>query len=413
MSSASNRSRVCVLSLSRLADDPRVRRQGDALHSAGWDVHGVGLAGGVASPPGWPIRSVENPLDKGAPAVTGRSKLVRRARLLLDHQRVRIQPSRALDLYWSWPQIRAFYDRTKGLAADLWVANDWIMLPIAARLCAERGGVFVYDTHEFAVTEYSESLRWRLLHQPIVRAVEGAHIRAARAVTAVSPGIAERLHTLYRLPDVPTTIRNVPFYQPVAFRPTGTTVRVLYHGIVAPGRGLEAAIDSVPLWQPNATFTIRGPGNPDYLDGLRRRIAGLGVGARVELAPPVPMTDLVAEAAVFDIGLFTLPGHSEHNAFALPNKVFEYTMAGLALCVSDLPEMARLVAAHKTGITIPDITPPAIAAAINGLKPAVIDGFKRNALEAARELCWECEARRMLDLYRSVSPPVASERLVG
>ena len=55
------------------------------------------------------------------------------------------------------------------------------------------------------------------------------------------------------------------------------------------------------------------------------------------------MTALVREASAYDVGLFALPGNSRHNEFALPNKFFEYVMAGLALCVSDLPEMARLV----------------------------------------------------------------------
>ena len=53
---------------------------------------------------------------------------------------------------------------------------------------------------------------------------------------------------------------------------------------------------------------------------------------RVRLAPPVPMTSLVQEAAGFDIGLFALPRSSRHNELALPNKFFEYIMAGLATC---------------------------------------------------------------------------------
>jgi hypothetical protein len=61
------------------------------------------------------------------------------------------------------------------------------------------------------------------------------------------------------------------------------------------------------------------------------------------------MTDLVREAAAFDVGLFALPRHSNHNRYALPNKFFEYSMAGLALCVSDLPEMGALVRRDQLG----------------------------------------------------------------
>jgi glycosyltransferase involved in cell wall biosynthesis len=174
---------------------------------------------------------------------------------------------------------------------------------------------------------------------------------------------------------------------------------VLYHGIVTPGRGLEVAIDSVADWRPEFDLTIRGPGGSDYLDALRRRIAERGLSSRIILVPPVPMTELVREAAAYDVGFFALPGSSRHNEFALPNKFFEYVMAGLALCLTDLPEMARLVRAYRLGVTFRSVDPQSIAGAINALDPASIDRYKRNALEAACELCWEREAERLVSAY--------------
>jgi glycosyltransferase involved in cell wall biosynthesis len=114
------------------------------------------------------------------------------------------------------------------------------------------------------------------------------------------------------------------------------------------------------------------------------------------------MTALVREAEPFDIGLFALPGHSQQNALALPNKLFEYIMAGLALCVSDLPAMARLVARYDVGVTLRDVAPAAIAAAINGLDPSAIDRFKRNSIAAAAALNWEVMQKPMVDAYEQV-----------
>ena len=55
-----NRPRVCILALSAIADDPRVRRQGDAFARGGWDVVGVGLPGaGSALPNRWRKRRSE------------------------------------------------------------------------------------------------------------------------------------------------------------------------------------------------------------------------------------------------------------------------------------------------------------------------------------------------------------------
>ena len=113
------------------------------------------------------------------------------------------------------------------------------------------------------------------------------------------------------------------------------------------------------------------------------------------------MIDLVSEAAAFDIGLFALPGHSRHNRDALPNKFFEYTMAGLAPCIFDLPEMAGLLRQYDLGRLIPAVEPEAIAAAINSFERNAIAAYKRNALMAAQELNWEREGEKMVEHYRS------------
>ena len=461
---------ICILALSAIADDPRVRRQGEAFHRAGWRVVGVGLPGARSTPPDWPIlhrdMSAEarpsreqaacdvEPCRPGLRLLDGADKPqksdslrgrlrvaidslpawmaavvlppllgarwswhlairswylmlalpgIRRLRYAAKLLAVRIRPALAAKLFWSSSEnVRGIHACARSLSADVWLANDWTALPIAARLAAEDGGVYGYDTHEFAAEEYAQQWKWRFWQRPLVCAVERRYIRDAAMVSAVSCGIAERLDEMSLLPRPSLVIRNTPPYEEAPFHPTGERIRVLYHGIVAPGRGLEAAVDSVASWRPEFELVIRGPENPAFSDALRARIAKRAVSHRVTLLPPVPMPELVREAMPFDIGFFALPGHSHHNNFALPNKFFEYVMAGLALCVSDLPEMAGLVRRHDLGVLIASIEPAAIAVAVNGLDRDRIDAFKRNSLRAARELCWEKEAERMIEAYRGI-----------
>lgn len=414
---------ICLLALSDIANDPRVRRQGDALYAAGWTVIGLGIPGSASDCPAWPVVTEsrdQNSLgdsspSPGVPDVGPTRFLALRRRLRQSPVfqrlwrfylsiRVRLRPAYALQVYWSHPDRKRMYSAGAELKADVWLANDWIMLPLAARLAKEKGGVYAYDAHEFAVDEYAERRAWRLMERPFVRAIEGQYIGGAARVSTVSPGIAEGLRTRYALKQAPLVIRNTPTFHPVSFRPTGMVVRVLYHGIVVPNRGLEAAIESVPAWRPEFTLTIRGPGNPEYLSSLRERIAALRLEARVTLAPPVAMTELVRAATAFDVGLFSLPGHSLHNMHALANKFFEYVMAGLALCVTDLPEMASLVARYRLGVLIARAQPASIAAAINQLDRDAINEYKQNALTAARELSWDRESQRMVQAYEELLP---------
>jgi glycosyltransferase involved in cell wall biosynthesis len=315
----------------------------------------------------------------------------------------RLGGAAASQVYWHlYPDAVDIYREARRIEADIWLANDWAMLPVARTLAREKGGVYGYDTHELATEEFGDRLRWRFWKRPLVRAIEAEFIREAAVVSAVSDGVAKRLAELYALTCPSTVVRNTPPFERIQFHPTGAGIHVLYHGILAPGRGLEATIDSVPQWHRDADLTIRGFGDPGYIDTLERRIAGHRLENRVRLSPPVSMTDLIRKAAAFDIGLVTMPNTSKNNELALPNKFFEYVMAGLALLVTDLPEMARLVRLYKVGATVPAAEPALIAAAINALDRVRIDTYKKNALQAARELCWEHEARRLVAAYAAL-----------
>ena len=402
---------VCILALSRINDDPRARRQGDAFWNAGWQVIAVGLPGGTSPPPAWPVAQQGGDRPKTAD-YRGYSRFRQRSGSLGGYALARIRDGTdllaarlgdrtAFRTFWRRSvDACEIYNRATQIDADVWLANDWTMLPVARRLAAEKGGVYGYDTHELATEEFGDRLRWRFWKRPLVRAVERHSIGGAAVISAVSEGIAKRLQDLYSLPRLPVVIRNTPAFETARFRPTVAPIRVLYHGIVTPSRGLEATIDSVAAWRPEFNLTLRGPGDAHYLDALRRRIGERGLADRVVLAPPVPMTALVREAAAFDLGFFALPRSSRHNEFALPNKFFEYVMAGLALCVTDLPEMARLIRDYELGVTFPSVDPEAIATAVNALDPESIDRYKGNALAAACELCWELESKRLVDAYR-------------
>jgi glycosyltransferase involved in cell wall biosynthesis len=173
----------------------------------------------------------------------------------------------------------------------------------------------------------------------------------------------------------------------------------LYHGGLAPYRGLEQIIESVAWWRPEFILTIRGVGCAEYISQLQHRVGQLGLAHRVQFLPPVRMKDLVRQAQGFDIGLHALPQTSMNNKLALPNKFFEYVMAGLALCVTDSEEMSALIRKYGLGIVFPAATSDQIARALNSFKPEIIDECKRNALFAAQELNWERESQAMLSCY--------------
>ncbi|GFO80485.1 MAG: glycosyltransferase WbpH [Methyloceanibacter sp.] len=278
-------------------------------------------------------------------------------------------------------------------------ANDWETLPIAVAAKAETGCRVLYDTHEYAVGRRMDDRLWRLLFKPYISALERSNIRSADAVVTVSAGIAARLQSLYGLSETPLVIRNVSRYSKQPFRRVNVPIRVLYHGAFTPNRGLEPLILSVLRWNADRRLILRGVGAADYIAKLRQLASQTGCADRIEFAPPVPQSELVTRANDADVGIFCNIPDTVQTNYTLPNKLFEYVMAGLCVVVSPAEEMAELVRAHKLGCVLADATPDMIAEAVNALTPETIEMYKHNALAAARDLNWENEQRALLELY--------------
>lgn len=390
--------------MSAIEDDPRVRRMGDALAARGWNVVGFGLEGGKSPPPAWRIWRVkpfEAP-DAGAAARPRGllEKVVHYGRLWWGARRSGEGARRQF-----YAQNRSAGDiqaavLEKGERA-LWIANDWNMLPIAAEAVERFGGALVYDSHEFAVHEFEEHWDWRVFRQPLVRTIEREHIGLAAIVTSVSPAITQALVRRYRLTSPAMTLRNMPGYVETAFRATAEPTRLLYQGVVSAGRGLEALIDAVDLVERPIELVIRGPGRADYVAGLRSRAAAIGAPERITFADPVPASELIAAARDCDLGVMLLPGHSAHNQAALPNKLFEYMMAGLGLVVTDLSAMGALIEETGAGLCVSGLEAASIARAIDCVSVEAVDLMKKNALEAAKRLHFGAEVEPVIRAYEA------------
>ena len=100
----------------------------------------------------------------------------------------------------------------------------------------------------------------------------------------------------------------------------------------------------------------------------------------------------------FDIGVFLLPPVNFNYRNALPNKLFEFVQARLAVAIGPTPEMARLVQKHDLGLVSPDFTPESLAGLLAGLTHERVRELKMNADRAAKELSAETGRRTMLKL---------------
>jgi glycogen synthase len=380
--------KVCFLSVEPIHDQPRIRRQGDALHDAGYEVVAIGSTGGRSPDPSWRVVGLELPRLGGARRLAA---MVRQATSVFGTRA-------ALAAYWADARRRAVRDAALAELADVYVAREWRTLPIAIEVAQSTRAGVAMDSPELSAEEGAGSVVWRWFFRPMIVAIERRYLPSAQLVTAVSGPIGDILHERYALAARPVEVRNMPPYESHDLRPLGDTVRVLYLGGLLPGRGLEQLIESVRAWPTNWTLTLQGPGGDAYVAQLVELAAP--VRDRVFFPGAVPLTAMVSVAATYDIGVFAHQANGQQASLALPNKLFEYLMAGLAVCVSDMPSMRAVVEHAGAGVLIdPPYGVPEIVAAIDRLKQSDLLAFKRAALEAARELNWNRESARFVSAF--------------
>lgn len=385
--------RVAVLSFSPIARDQRVLRQVALLRELGHSPFVIGYADD-------PDDGADHALWR-TPRPTPGHRLSTFVRQMPAHTGI----AAASAGFWLARRNRWALARLRRCAADVVIANDWPALVVGARYKQERGCRLHYDAHEFAVCEFDESMWWRLVHKPIAVQLERAAIRSADSVSTVGPSLALELQQRYSLPALPYVVRNLPEFgfEPVPETSASWPMRILYHGNVVPHRGVEPLLASMPMWTTPHQLLVRGDGTPAYLTNLRQQVATLGLQDRVAFEPAVsPKNVIAAAAATADCGVFFPPLTTIQRRYTLPNKLFEYIAAGLAVCVSAAPDMQEIVERYGLGVVAPGNRPAEIAAAINAISPEDVIRFRTNARAASTELNWNQEKRMLQSAFAAL-----------
>jgi glycogen synthase len=374
---------VAILSFSHLPWDQRVQRQCKLVTDMGHAPLVIGYA--------------DNGFEMGAqfirqppPQVTLLQRINRLIRQLPAHT----GPMAAKVGFWADPDKRATLRLLREARPRLIIANDWPALVVAAAAKAATGARLHYDSHEFATTEFDHRRWWRLVYKPFVSHLEREGIAAADSVSTVGGGLAVALGELYALAARPLVIRNVPD-DPIPPVPSETPwpLRLIYHGIVMPHRGLEELVDSAALWATPHLLLIRGQGVNGYIAQLKARAANSSAADRIRFLAPTPPAEVIAAAARdADVGVFFPPLETIQQRFMLPNKLFEYIGAGLAVAVSAAPDMVDIVERHDVGLISGGWTVADIVEAVDRLTPNNVKRWKAASAIAAGELRWPRES---------------------
>jgi glycosyltransferase involved in cell wall biosynthesis len=291
--------------------------------------------------------------------------------------------------------------------ADIYHASDLRALPAAYIAACLRRKPLVFETYELPLVQ-PYLTRHRVLLRVAVGFLKGM-MRRCDGVITVSPPIVTELQQRYGGPTA-VVVRNIPVYQPSvrsdrlrSFLKLSPETRIaLYQGGFQDNRSLDKLIDAARFLAPGNVIVLMGSG--ELQAQLEWLIDETGVGDRVKIVPAVPYAELLEWTASADIGLTLFsPDWSVSIKLCLPNKLFEYLMAGLPVLTTPLEAIVELVHRYDVGRVVPSLEPETIGKAINAMlaDTQALQRMRANALEAsATDLRWEHERQQLVTLYK-------------
>ena len=366
---------VLILSLSDLANDPRVDRQVGLLA----DRFTV-TAAGFAPPRMSGVAFV--PIPHVPRSFVGKINAVVMLKLGMFER-----------YYWSSIAIKRALLALERNAFDLILANDLGALPLACRLPSRCGVIF--DAHEYSPREFEDRFGWRVLFQDYYGYLCRTYLPKVNGMLAVCQTIADEYRDHYGI--TPAVLMNAAPYHDLTPRQThADQIRVVHHGVVLPSRKIELMISMTEYLDDRFHLDLYlVPNASRYFQDL---VALAARHPRVRILPPVPMAELPRVLNDYDIGLYLLPPTNFNYQFVLPNKFFEFIQARLAVAIAPSPEMARLVRQYDCGIVSDDFNPRSLAKRLNELDTERIDYYKQHSHLAAKDLCFEKNSEVLLNM---------------
>lgn len=413
---------VCMVVKNRLSNDARVKKEMVVLAEDGWRVTVIAMP-----EPSAPEEEDRNGIRILRPPVYSktkdnlRSQVARaseksdnslKAGIIRSFRKNKLRRFIA-DLQRDIPWERRLKNTAWRVNADVYHANDLDTLEICGSVAVKRNAGLVYDSHEL----WLESSRYLIATHPInrlrLKRIEQKYVPLADAVIAVTPLRGQKMRQMYPSMKNLEIVENAP-KKLTELPPTGRlramvnadpdTIIALYQGVICPERGLEELLTAAKLTRnPAVIFVIIGM---DTWNGTLQKMAlDMGLENKVLFLHPVPSEKLPEITVDADMGFILFRNTCLNHYYSLPNKLYEYMMAGVPIISSNFPELQRVLTTVESGITVNPDSPEAISSAVEKLAgdPAMRKRMKDNGRAAAlSRYNWKPQSEILRDLYRKL-----------
>lgn len=283
------------------------------------------------------------------------------------------------------------------------------LLPLGVMLKKCWKAKLVYDTHELETEKNGDAGMRKKLGKWLERWL----IKQVDMTIVVGENIADWYANTYRMPR-PVVVLNAPLRRALQYRNhfrEQLGIRedqkiLLYQGGLALGRGVALILEAFKARTDDnvvAVFMGYGPLHNDIKVVAQSR-------SNIFYYPAVAPDVVLEYTASADIGISLIENTCLSYYYCMPNKLFEYAMAGIPVLVSNMKEMAALVEKNSMGAVIKEFTPEAINHAIDTLMAQDLTVLRANAHATASRHAWEAQESTMLQAYAGLGFSVRAYR---
>lgn len=278
--------------------------------------------------------------------------------------------------------------------------NDTLVLPLGYLVKLFTGAKLIYDAHELESDRNGISKTLSIL----TLFVEKLLWSKIDALIVVSPSIENWYKTI-----IGDKYSEVILNSPILEKSTKTIDKsylrkkfmiaedkkiFLYIGILGQGRGIDLITDVFKNNNLSSSLVFLGYGElSNELKSLEKEYSNIYVHDAVSHEKVVS----IAQGA--DIGLCLIQNVSLSDYYCLPNKLFEYSFAGIPVLASNFPDITETVQKYKLGETC-DLDEKSIYNAIKTLEQRKeVDKIKVDSLY---DLSWKAQEKKLISLYEKL-----------
>ena len=252
----------------------------------------------------------------------------------------------------------------------------------------------VINMHEYYPLEFEDDAIWMKDVKPVYDRNIKRYFSDASAYFVVCDNIIKKYEQEFGFKNQ-LLIRNAkPFYNLSPVFNNGAEIKMIHHGASISSRKIELTIECMKYLPQNYKLDFMLVPDKKYHPKLIELAKN---DTRIRFLPIVPTDKIIEFINGYDLGLFLLPPVNFNYLNALPNKLFEFIQARLAIVVSPNPEMKALIEEFEMGVVSKDYSPQQFANAILSIDNQKLKNYKQNTNKAATIINDEEEQIKILN----------------